>query len=114
MFLGLQTGAPTSTMYNTALGYQSLQSLNGGTGLNTAVGYQSLLESVRSTGGSLLGEVDVFDVYEGENIPQGKKSVALRLKFLSAERTLQDGEVLPLRDKIVQTLADRFNAQLRT
>lgn len=74
---------------------------------------QSLLESIRHLGGTLLTDVSIFDVYEGEHIPSDKKSLAFRLVFQSPERTLLDTEVTQLREKIVQTLGDKFGATLR-
>jgi phenylalanyl-tRNA synthetase beta chain len=72
-----------------------------------------LVESVRHAGGTLLSDVSIFDVYEGEHIPEGKKSIAFHLTFLSPERTLLDTEVAGLRERIVQNLSDKFGAQLR-
>ncbi len=74
----------------------------------------SLLESIRHTAGTLLGDVFVFDVYEGEHIPTSKKSLAFRLIFQAPDRTLQDTEVVHLKEKIVQSLNDKFGAQLRS
>lgn len=74
----------------------------------------SLQETIRHVGGNLLSDVSVFDVYEGEHIPQHKKSLAFRLTFQSPERTLLDNEVNELKDKIVQNLSDKFGAQLRS
>lgn len=73
-----------------------------------------LTENIKHTGGSLLSNVSVFDVYEGENIPASKKSLAFHLTFLSHEKTLADGEVKDLTERIVQGLSDRYSAQLRT
>ena len=55
-----------------------------------------------------------FDVYRGEQVGDGRKSVALHLVFQSAERTLSDDEVSVLRDRIVSTLGERFDAELRS
>lgn len=81
--------------------------------VDKSVTYHSLVELIKHTGGNLLGDVTVFDVYEGEHIPQGKRSIAFHLDFVAGDRTLQDAEVTSLRDKIVQTLGERFGAQLR-
>lgn len=75
---------------------------------------QALSESIRQLGGGLLSDVSLFDVYEGKNIPEGKKSLAFHLVFLANDRTLQESEVLSLRDRIVQNLTSKHGAQLRT
>jgi phenylalanyl-tRNA synthetase beta chain len=74
---------------------------------------QSILDAIKVTGGNLLSDLRVFDLYEGENLPKDKKSLAFHMSFLSTERTLQDQEVLALRDKIVQSLQEKFGAELR-
>lgn len=73
----------------------------------------SVLESIKHAGGQLLSEVSIFDVYEGENIPQTKKSLAFRLNFLSTERTLQDSEITSAKENIIKVATDKFGAQLR-
>lgn len=57
-------------------------------------------DAVREGGGELLRSARVFDLYEGEQIGEGSKSLALRLEFRAADRTLTDEEVAGLRDKI--------------
>jgi phenylalanyl-tRNA synthetase beta chain len=58
-------------------------------------------------------EVRVFDVYRGGQIPEGRKSVALRVAFQSPERTLSDEDARAIRERIVAALAGRFRAELR-
>jgi len=55
----------------------------------------------------------VFDVYRGEQVGEGRKSVALHLAFQSPERTLRDDEAAELRGRIVEALTERFGAELR-
>ena len=59
-----------------------------------------------------LREARVFDVYRGEQVGEGKKSVAIHLVFQSPERTLSDDEAAELRGRIVDALAERFGAEL--
>ena len=73
----------------------------------------ALVEAAREAGGAELREIRIFDVYRGDQIGPGRKSVALALVFQSAERTLSDADAAGLRQGIVQALADRFGAELR-
>ena len=73
----------------------------------------ALVSAVREAGGPELREVRVFDVYRGEQVGEGRKSVALRLAFQSPERTLSDADAAKLRERIVAALAERFGAELR-
>jgi phenylalanyl-tRNA synthetase beta chain len=57
--------------------------------------------------------VRVFDVYRGEQVGRGRKSVALALTFQSRERTLSDEDAARLRERIVAALKERFDAELR-
>lgn len=71
-----------------------------------------MLESMRALESSLLVGVRVFDVYTGEQVPEGKKSVAFSLTF-QADRTLTDEEVDAEVARIAGRLRERFGAELR-
>ncbi len=60
-----------------------------------------------------LVEARVFDVYRGGQVTEGRKSVALRVAFQAADRTLSDEDAAEIRGRIVAALADRFSAVLR-
>jgi phenylalanyl-tRNA synthetase beta chain len=62
-------------------------------------------EAVLAGGGELLRSAEVFDLYRGEQLGEGKKSLALRLSFRAPDRTLTDEEVAPLRESIREALA---------
>jgi phenylalanyl-tRNA synthetase beta chain len=64
------------------------------------------LAGVRSAAGGLLEEVRVFDVYTGEQVGEGRRSLALALSFRALDRTLTDEDVEPLRAKIVAALRE--------
>ena len=68
---------------------------------------------LRGTGGALLTDVRLFDVYAGRGVPAGQKSLAYALAFSHAERTLQESEIETLQSRIVKALGDRFGAVLR-
>lgn len=72
------------------------------------------LESViRVAGGALLKEVHVFDLYEGERMEAGKKSIAFSLRYFDPERTLTDEEVVKAHDKVLQAVNEKAGAVLR-
>jgi phenylalanyl-tRNA synthetase beta chain len=72
-----------------------------------------LVAAAREAAGPELRSVRIFDVYRGEPIPAGQKSVALHVGFQSPERTLSDEDARTLRGRIVVALAERFGAELR-
>jgi phenylalanyl-tRNA synthetase beta chain len=72
-----------------------------------------ILEAIRKQAGALLASAEVFDRYEGRGVPEGKVSLAFRLVFQRADRTLTDAEVNKTTDRVVQMLAHRFGGELR-
>jgi phenylalanyl-tRNA synthetase beta chain len=73
----------------------------------------TLVRTIRQSGGETLREVRVFDVYRGEQVGEGRKSVAVHLAFQALDRTLTDEEVASVRDGIVAALAEHHGAELR-
>jgi len=73
----------------------------------------ALVEAAREAAGPELRAIRVFDVYRGEQVGPGRKSIAFRVEFRSPERTLTDEDAGRLRSAIVETLAQRFAAELR-
>ena len=69
---------------------------------------------IRQTGGSLLVNVRLFDVFQGGQLPQGKKSLAYALTWQTPDRTLTDADVAQLRNKIIKRLEHDLGATLRT
>jgi len=68
---------------------------------------------IRRAGGFLLKNVSLFDYYEGDSIPGGKKSLAFHLTFQSPSKTLTDKDVMRVRGKIVAELSRQVGARLR-
>jgi phenylalanyl-tRNA synthetase beta chain len=68
---------------------------------------------VAEAGGELLRSIRVFDLYHGEQVGEGRKSLALRLEFRAADRTLTDEEVAAVRERIATALADELGGSLR-
>ncbi|MFN8113669.1 MAG: phenylalanine--tRNA ligase subunit beta [Solirubrobacterales bacterium] len=79
---------------------------------DAGLGAERIRATIVEAGGSLLGSATVFDVYEGEQVPAGKRSLALRLEFRAPDRTLTDAEVAEVRAGIVSAL-EGIGAELR-
>src|SRR5690606_7769972 len=73
-----------------------------------------LMFTVRKAGAALVRDVQLFDMYSGDKLPEGKKSLALSVTLQAADRTLTDAVILSVSDKIVLAAADKFKAELRT
>ncbi|MEK4200955.1 phenylalanine--tRNA ligase subunit beta [Cytobacillus sp. FSL K6-0265] len=74
---------------------------------------QALSTVIREAGGKLLKDVHVFDLYEGDRMEEGKKSIAYSLKYFDPERTLTDEEVVKTHDKVLKALEEKAGAVLR-
>ena len=71
-------------------------------------------DTIRTSGGVLLRDVRLFDLYTGEGVPAGKKSLAWSLTYQSPEHTLTDAEIEAAQKAVVAALAKRFGAELRS
>ena len=74
---------------------------------------ERVLDVVRAAGAPLSAEASVFDVYRGEQVGEGRVSLALHLAFRAADRTLADEDVAPLRERIVAALQTEVGGELR-
>jgi phenylalanyl-tRNA synthetase beta chain len=72
-----------------------------------------LVAAASEAAGPELREMRAFDVYRGDQVGPGRKSIAFSVVFQSPERTLTDEDAAKLRQRIVQALDERFGAQLR-
>lgn len=68
---------------------------------------------ILGTGGKLLKTAKVFDVYEGDKVETGKKSVAFTLTYMDPEKTLTDEEITVVHEKILKALTEKAGATLR-
>ena len=68
---------------------------------------------MNATASDLLEDIELFDLYEGDQIPSGKKSLAFNLIFRSTERTLRDKEVSNVFNNIVRALEEKIGAEIR-
>jgi len=81
--------------------------------LAETVSSATVIETVLSLGMRDLAEVGIFDVYHGEHLPAGHKSIAIRVRYHSHERTLTDEEVNKMHQKVVNTLTVKLGATIR-
>ncbi|WP_199615594.1 phenylalanine--tRNA ligase subunit beta [Paenibacillus alkalitolerans] len=81
--------------------------------VGTDVPAGALIETIRSASSDYLESVRVFDVYTGERLGAGKKSVALALVYRHAERTMTDEEVAEVHGRVTDALTERHGAELR-
>jgi phenylalanyl-tRNA synthetase beta chain len=81
--------------------------------LANSVSYGELKEAALKADRKLLKAVNVFDVYQGKNLPEGKKSYALSFTLQDENKTLSDKEIDKVMKKIQQTFEQQFNAELR-
>ncbi|MBB6177229.1 phenylalanyl-tRNA synthetase beta chain [Anoxybacillus tengchongensis] len=72
-----------------------------------------LERAIIEAGGELLKEVTIFDVYKGDRLPEGKKSIAFSLRYYDPERTLTDEEVTNVHEQVIKAVEQQFGATLR-
>lgn len=74
---------------------------------------QEIMSAIRKAGKKIIRSSEVFDVYEGEHVEAGKKSVALRIVYQAADHTLKDDEVNEAHNAILDSLKRQVKAELR-
>ncbi len=74
---------------------------------------EEIAKLIKKSAGSLLTNIEIFDVYEGKNIPKDKRSIAYSLSFGTTSRTLTDEEVNNIMNKIIENLQNKIGAELR-
>ena len=74
----------------------------------------AILDTIRKAGGRLIRSLEIFDVYQGEHVAEGKKSVALRIVYQSSDHTLKEEEITPVHQKILASLSKNLSAELRS
>ena len=81
--------------------------------VDKGVQFADLARAAFETGGKLLKNVYLFDVYEGKNLEEGKKSYALSFILQDAENTLKDKQIENIMGRLQKTFEEKFNAKLR-
>lgn len=72
-----------------------------------------LVDAIRKSGGRLLKNISIFDLYQGEGIAEDKKSIAFKLTFNDENKTLTDEEVMIIFNKVIDDIIKKFNCTLR-
>ena len=75
---------------------------------------QDLVNIISEIDKNLIKSVKVFDVYEGENIPIGKKSIALNVTIQSSEKTLEEQDLEKINQLIISTVESKSGAKIRS
>ena len=81
--------------------------------IDSNVEFAQIEQIARQSEKKLLKEVDLFDVYQGKNLPAGKKSYAVNFILEDEERTLNDKQIDAIMQKIIKNLTNKLGAELR-
>ena len=82
--------------------------------VNKDINAQDLINAVSSVDKSMIKNIKVFDVYEGDNIPENLKSIAISVTIQSFEKTLNDGDLDKINKLIIETVENKTGAKIRT
>ncbi|MCX6744484.1 MAG: phenylalanine--tRNA ligase subunit beta [Candidatus Parcubacteria bacterium] len=75
--------------------------------------WEEVFQAVKEVDKDLIRKITFFDVYEGQGIPEGKKSIAFRIEYRSDDKTLTMDEVQIIHQKVLNILNSKFSAQIR-
>ncbi|MCG3862187.1 phenylalanine--tRNA ligase subunit beta, partial [Psychrobacter sp. Ps5] len=81
--------------------------------VDSDISLQTLQATIRAAAGKLLTDLWLFDVYQGDKVPTGQRSLAFALIWQDKAQTLSDDAVKTATDKVVQALTEQHAAQLR-
>ena len=73
-----------------------------------------MINAISSVDQNLISNIKVFDVYEGENIPDNQKSIAISLTIQSYEKTLNDSDLEKINKLIIKAVEDKTGAKIRS
>ncbi|MDC3030189.1 phenylalanine--tRNA ligase subunit beta [Candidatus Pelagibacter sp.] len=82
--------------------------------VNKGVSSQELINVISNVDQSLISNIKVFDVYEGDNIPDNQKSIAINLTIQSFEKTLNDSDLDKINKLIIETVENKTGAKIRS
>jgi len=81
--------------------------------VSAEISSDALSDAIRSGAGPNLEQIKLFDIYQGQQVPSGKKSIAYNLVFRSLDRTLNEEDIQPVMQKILKQLSEKCQAVLR-
>ena len=81
--------------------------------VNKNISSQTIIKSINEKENDFIDEVNIFDVYEGEGIPEGKKSIAISIVLQPRDKTLKDSEIELICKKIIDNVVNNTGAVLR-
>src|SRR5690606_18233152 len=81
--------------------------------LDENVTFESIYQIAEQTDRKLVKEIDLFDVYQGDKLPEGKKSYAVSFILQDQEKTLTDQQIEKTMSKILSNLTEKLGASLR-
>ena len=82
--------------------------------VNKEVSSQDLINAISNVDNKLISNIRVFDVYEGENIPEHQKSIAISVTIQSSEKTLNDNDLDKINKLIIETVENKTGAKIRS
>ena len=82
--------------------------------VNKEVSSQDLINAISVVDSKLISNIKVFDIYEGENIPENQKSIAISVTIQSFEKTLNDNDLEKINKLIVETVENKTGAKIRS
>jgi phenylalanyl-tRNA synthetase beta chain len=103
---------PSTRLYHDVITYPAVRQ-DIAVIVDESVPAATLLAAIREAGGELLAGAEVFDVYRGAQVGEGRQSIAVHLAFQSPDRTLTDADADAVRGRIVDALREQLGAELR-
>jgi phenylalanyl-tRNA synthetase beta chain len=82
--------------------------------LDESITADQVVKTVRNATRPLVQSVDVFDVYQGKGVPEGKKSLAIALTLRADDRTLTEDDISPVMNSAVEAISKHYNGELRS
>ena len=82
--------------------------------VNKDVTAQELIKAISNVSSNLISNINVFDVYEGENIPNNQKSIAINVTIQSLEKSLNDKDLEKINNSIIKAVEDKTGAKIRS
>ncbi len=82
--------------------------------VNKNVSSEQIINVIKKESRGIIEDINIFDVYEGEFLPVGFKSLAVAIKYSSLDRTLKDEDINPVEEKFISSLNNQYKVYLRS